>query len=252
MDTLEEGTDFSPSASISGCCPLSPPSSGVSQLPENTPKSSRRLQAAEKYLPGEARVPFKSINRGKSLTLLSPSLHTTSKKQDDRSTACSYCSPRLLKLLPAFQAAGMHGIHLHNRQSANSTGQHRNYKQENEWLLQNVFDSHGNYVFCYSCILAWINVHEGCLSKLRKTKRDLNLSPLCTMTKCTVEKEGLLHSVVMPEDHSVSLQAWWQTLESGHTVTVRYPYGRHGLKGKVSNRQDKNAINVSTLQNSEQ
>ena len=81
------------------------------------------------------------------------------------------------------------------------------------------------------------------MSKLRKTKRDLNLSPLRTMTKCKVEKEGLLHSVVMPEDHSVSLQAWWQTLER----TVQYPYGRHGLKGKVSNRQDKNAINVSAL-----
>ena len=122
MDTFEEGTDFSPSTSISGCCPLSPPSSDVSQLSENTPKSSRRLQAAEKYLSGEARVPFKSINREKSLTLLSPSLQSTSKKQDVRKAACSYCAPRLSKLLPAFQAAGMHGIYLHNRQSANSTG----------------------------------------------------------------------------------------------------------------------------------
>ena len=153
MDTLEEGTDFPPSASISGCCPLSPPSSGVSQLPENTPKSSRRLQAAEKYLSGEARVPFKSINRGKSLTLLSPSLHTTSKKQDDCSAACSYYSPRLSKLLPVFQAAGIHGIHLHNRQSANSTGQHRNYKQENEWLLQMFSIVMGNTSFATAASL---------------------------------------------------------------------------------------------------
>ena len=50
----------------------------------------------------------------------------------------------------------------------------------------------------------------------------------------------------MPEDHSVSLQA------GGHTVTVQYPYDRHGLKGKVSNGKDKNAINVSAQQNSEQ
>jgi hypothetical protein len=39
----------------------------VSQLSENTPKSSRRLQAAKKYLSGDASVPYKSINRGGSL-----------------------------------------------------------------------------------------------------------------------------------------------------------------------------------------
>ena len=189
------------------------------------------LQAAEKYLSGEARVPFKSISRGKSLTLLSPSLHTTYKKQDDRSAACSYCSPRLSKLLPAFQAAGMHGIHLHNRQSANSTGQHRNYKQENEWLLQNVFDSHGNYVFYYSCILTWINVHEGCLSKLQKTKRDLNLSPLRTMTKCKLKRRGSYTPLSCRKiilSHCKPGGKHWKM----DTVTVRYPYGRHGLKAK--------------------
>ena len=236
----------------SGCCLLSPPSLGVFQLSENAPKSSKRLQAAEKYLSSEVRVPFKLVNREKSLTFLSRSLHSTPKEQDDRRAACSYCSPRLWKLLPAFQAAGIHGVHLHYRKLANSTGQHGNYKQDNEWLLQNVFDSHGNYIFCDSCILAWINVHKGRLSKLRNTKRDLNLSPVHTITRSTVEKEGLLHSVVMLEDQSISLQAWWQTLEKGHTLKVRYPYGRHGLKGKVSNRHDNNAINVSGLQNSEQ
>ena len=120
MDSFEEGTNFSPS--LSDSCSRSSPSSGVSQLSENTPKSSRMLQAADKFLSGEAWVPFKSVNREKSLALLSPSLHSTSKEQDDCRAVCSYRSPRLSKLLPAFQAAGMNGIHLHNRQSANSTG----------------------------------------------------------------------------------------------------------------------------------
>jgi hypothetical protein len=39
----------------------------VSQLSENTPKSSRRLQAAKKYLSGDARVSFKWGYREKSL-----------------------------------------------------------------------------------------------------------------------------------------------------------------------------------------
>ena len=64
---IEEGTTFSPSALLSGCCLLSPPSSGVPKLSENTPKSSKRLQATEKFLSGEAWVPFKLLSRKKAL-----------------------------------------------------------------------------------------------------------------------------------------------------------------------------------------
>ena len=67
MDTIEEGTTFSSSASLSGCCLLSPPSLGVPKLSENTPKSSKRLQTTGKYLSSEARVPFKSLSRKKVL-----------------------------------------------------------------------------------------------------------------------------------------------------------------------------------------
>ena len=67
MDTIEERNSFSSSASLSGCCSLSQPSSGVPKLSANTPKSSKRLQATEKYLSGEARVPFKSLSRKKAL-----------------------------------------------------------------------------------------------------------------------------------------------------------------------------------------
>ena len=70
LDKIEEGTNSSSSASLSGCCSLSLPSSGVSRLSENTAKSSTSLGHKHQksiYLSGDARVSFKWGYREKSL-----------------------------------------------------------------------------------------------------------------------------------------------------------------------------------------
>ena len=156
----------------------------------------------------------------------------------------------LVTLVPAFQAAGMHGPSLHNRHLSHSTPkkartrQHRNIKGENEWLLSNVFDSQGNYKFCHSCLLVWLDVHEGRLARLRKVKQQQHMQPLQQMTKGEVDASKLQQYTVMPEDVQVSLGQWWATLRPEDIVTIRYPHGIHQLVGKKSNRQDLQVIEV--------
>ena len=114
------------------------------------------------------------------------------------------------------------------------------------WILGNLFDSQGNYKFCCQCILVWIDVHSGRLTRLRRVKRQQHLQPVQEMCKLEVDDGKLREHVVMPEDVHVSLAKWWTTLRNDDRVTVRYPHGCHGLTGKSSNRQDKQLIEVMT------
>lgn len=114
------------------------------------------------------------------------------------------------------------------------------------WILGNLFDSQGNYKFCCQCILVWIDVQNGRLTRLRRVKCQQHLQPVQEMCKQEVDDGKLREHVVMPEDVHVSLAKWWTTLCNDDRVTVRYPHGRHRLTGKSSNRQDKQLIEVMT------
>ena len=112
-------------------------------------------------------------------------------------------------------------------------------KGENDWILGYLFDSQGNYKFCFNCIVVWIDVHKGRLARLRKVKQLQQLQSLQEITKQQVDDSKLLQHVVMPKEVHVSLVKWWATLRKDDQVTIRYPRGSHGLTGKLSNRQDK-------------
>ena len=143
----------------------------------------------------------------------------------------------------------MHGNVLHNQVLSHSTPkthakQYHNIQQQNEWLLQNMFDSRG--IICIA-IHAYLLLHEGRLTKLRGLKRDQNTTPLKSLSKEAIEDQNLLDSIVMPESITISLKEWWKTLQREDIVTVRYHYGRHKLAGKPSNRQEKQVIDVSPI-----
>ena len=253
MSSTESSTCSSPELmDLSGCfsSPLrpSPNTSSSSSSSSSGLRSLRRKRRASNYLKGTARAPYKSRTLGKPLSPLAP--FSSKGEQQTRPAACAVCTPVLTTLVPAFQAAGMHGPYLHNRHSSHPapkkarTRQHRNVKGENDWILGNLFDSQGNYMFCCNCILAWIDVHKGRLARLRKVKQLQQLQPLQEMTKQQVDDSKLLQHVVMPEGVHVSLAKWWATLRKDHRVTIRYPHGSHGLTGKPSNRQDKQLIEV--------
>lgn len=54
------------------------------------------------------------------------------------------------------------------------------------------------------------------------------------MTKREVEDQRLSPYVVMPPECDQSFLAWWRSLESEHSVNVRYPHQRHGNAGMPS------------------
>ena len=233
-----EPMDISGCFSSPSCSSLNTSSSSSSSSPGV--RNLRRKQRASNYLKGAARAPFRSHTLDKSVSPLAATSSTPT--QQTRLAACSVCAPVLYSLVPAFQAASMHGPSLHNRHSSHPapkkarTSQHRNVKDKNNWILANLFDSQGNYKFCYKCILVWIDVHKGRLARLRKVKQQQQLLPLQDMTKQKVDDCKLYQHVVIPEETQVPLTKWWATLHNDDRVTVRYPHGAHGLTGKQTDK----------------
>lgn len=46
----------------------------------------------------------------------------------------------------------------------------RDINQQNEWLLANIFDASGNYLYCRNCVQRVIGLSNQCLARLRKVK----------------------------------------------------------------------------------
>ena len=107
--------------------------------------------------------------------------------------------------------------------------------------LANLFDSQGNYKFCHSCILAWIDVHAGMLARLRKVKRQQHQQPLQQMTKAEARTMTWLHAVrssgkgwqndtveptvITTPSHwcsvlTISKPSWFHTRGSSHNLEV--------------------------------
>ena len=176
-----------PMDTLDSCCSTSWSSSDTNPPSSRIAGTKRKLANPSHYLRGKARAPFKSPSLGNTLSPLTPI--ASSAEQQSRVKACSRCSPVPYTLIPAFQAAAMHGPSLHNCHMSHPTPkkarirQHQNVKGENAWILGNLFDSQGNYKFCHHCILAWLDVHKGRLAHLRKVKQQQQLQPLQHMTK---------------------------------------------------------------------
>ena len=94
------------------CCSTSWSFSDTSTPSSRIAVTKRKLANPTHYLRGKARAPFKSPSLGNTLSPLTPI--ASSEEQQSRVNACSRCSPVLYTLIPAFQAAGMHGSFLHN------------------------------------------------------------------------------------------------------------------------------------------
>lgn len=93
----------------------------------------------------------------------------------------------------------------------------------------------GNYLFCQECIVKALHISKQRLARQRAIKRRTAQSSIKSFKKSEVDQMNLKSSVVMPIGLSQSLNSWWKTLSTDDEVNVRFPHGRHGLSGKVSN-----------------
>ncbi len=111
---------------------------------------------------------------------------------------------------------------------------YRDVTRQNEWLLANVFDSLGNYLYCHNCIRSSFGISKDRLARQRKIKRQESKQPVVQMTKQNVEDQHLGEFVIMPSESLVSFKTWWRTVEPDDSVAVRYPHRKHGNALQVS------------------
>ena len=75
---------------------------------------------------------------------------------------------------------------------------YRDITRQNEWLRANMFDSMGNYLYCYNCIRASLGVSKDRLTRQRRIKREESKNPVVQMSKSEVEEKRLTQYVIMP------------------------------------------------------
>ena len=86
-----------------------------------------------------------------------------------------------------------------------------NRNLQNKWLLDNLFDSHGNYIYCFSCIKKILNISGKRLCRLREIKRDQAKTPKIKVRKDQVLPEQICD--IVPPVSETNVLSWW--IESG-------------------------------------
>ena len=109
---------------------------------------------------------------------------------------------------------------------------------QNQWMRENLFDVHGNYLYCMKCIVHSLGVHTQRLARQRQIKIRLCQEPVATITKEEVVAKNLKKFILHPgvDESTMVVSAWWKTLSNDSEVEVKLPHERHGLAGKASNK----------------
>lgn len=146
-------------------------------------RKARRSAQRESYLQGKARRPYsRTPDLDRSLTEASGSSGAAS-------GVCTRCTPILSRYVEVFQGLVHQGTQLRKRKHVNPYPKrtnaipYRDLKRQNEWLVTNVFDSMGNYLFCQPCIVAAFGTSRQRLARLRNVKREMSQHPVVDMTK---------------------------------------------------------------------
>lgn len=129
---------------------------------------------------------------------------------------CNRCIPVLSRCVEVFKSLVHQGTQLGKHQHVNPYPKcadaipYRN--RQNEWLLSNVFNSLGNYLYCQPCIVAAFGVSRQRLAHLWKVKREMSQHPVVGMTKEEVEEQRLGEFVIMPTETVEVFAIWWRGL----------------------------------------
>lgn len=153
---------------------------------------------------------------------------------------CAKCKPILPHYTSTFKGLIHQGSELKGRKRLNphpkcpNTIHYRDLKRQNDWIRENLFDPMGNYLFYSPCVRASLGVSRQRLGQ-RNIKRKMSKEPLRTTTKTEVEEARVSEYVVMPASLEIAFKEWWLSLQSSHTVMIRYPHAQHGNAGRKSN-----------------
>lgn len=199
-----------------------------------TYREKRRHDSVKKYLNGEARKPYvlrEDISCGlKDQVVNGPAEN----READSSISCS-CYETLGKFANTFKSMLHTGQKLVNRASIQhpktANKKYRDISQQNKWLLENVFDSYGNYLFCFSCIKNILDVGGQRLHRLREIKRQQAIEPTIKIKKDHVSMKQTCD--VVPPANVTNVLSWWINLKDSSIVELRSPPKLH--QGKSNN-----------------
>ena len=94
---------------------------------------------------------------------------------DPNAPSCKVCHVSLRESADYFKSMKRTGSALKKRKlnppkKRKSIDAYRNVTAQNAWLLSNVYDSRGNYIFCQECIRYYLGVGKQRMSRLRQIK----------------------------------------------------------------------------------
>ena len=119
---------------------------------------------------------------------------------------------------------GQHGHQLFKGKSSHrhtknpQMKQQRNKAAENAWLLRNIFDVQGNYLYCYKCILEYFRLSPQRLTRLCRVKCLTNTAPIKELSKQEVTKDKLTDYVLPPQSTDMSFSEWWKGVQEDTSV----------------------------------
>lgn len=209
-------------------------------MPKITRKQQREKQR-KNFLDGIARRPH-THSRTLRQSLEEASSSSTSSTDQGGDGVCPQCFPVLSRYATTFKEMVHTGTELKKRKKINPTPKHpeselthyRDVTGQNEWLRANVFDSLGNYLYCFNCIKSSLGISKDRLTHQHNIKHLESKQPIVQMTKSDIEEQRLGKFVIMPAELELSFSRWWKTVEPSATIDVRYPHKKHGNALKTS------------------
>ena len=200
-----------------------------------TYREKRRKDSVKKFLNGEARRPY-ILREDISCGLKDQAINSFCEESENINSSSCVCQETLGKFADSFKSMLHTGPKLFNRasiqQPKTANKKYRDINQQNKWLLDNVFDSYGNYTFCFSCIKNILDVGGKRLHRLRGIKRQQASAPTIRVRKDQVSTEQTCN--VVPPATVTNVLGWWASLENSSIIELHNPPKLHHGKSNYS------------------
>lgn len=194
-------------------------------------RSKRKEHSVNRFLAGEARHPY-VLRRDIFTGLKEQASRPFSTQNKNISPPKCACEETLVKFVGIF--TNMIRAGLKANQPPNITA-NRNINQQNKWLLENVFDSYGNYTFCCSCIQNILGVSSRRLRRLRKIKQKQADISTILVRKDQVSKDQTCN--IVPPANVTNIIDWWANLGDDSIIELRSTPKLH--QGRGNNRKER-------------
>ena len=182
---------------------------------------------------GRAKLSAKHYSEGRSrnayLVRRDVAVGLRKTKQGQKSSGsvpCSTCSC-LLASKGIFDSMVHQGRELSKRkkQRMKRGDLYYNVKDQNQFLMKNIFDAVGNYVYHRNCVIAVYKVGSSRLARLRKIVVKQNSESMVTVLKEHVPR---VSDVILPMDCSLSPANWLDEQPESSDILCRNHPERHG------------------------